>query len=291
MNPVAQAKGLCEHRPGRLRPHHLAILSGHPDSPSALSRRWIRRDLLFFLFPFLFSSFACSARAQNPSEEEQYLFDAANRERASRQLPALKWDPALAEAARRHAALMAKEDNLAHQLPGELPLDQRSARAGARFSRVGENIAVGPELEPIHAGWMHSPGHRANILEPRFTALGVGVVARAGQLFSVQDFSTAVEKLPIEAQEEKVGALLAAKGVQVTGETQLARSLCVDERAKPAHRSMTILHYEAPDISKLPEPVEQSIRGSRYRRAAVGACAPKPDESGIPRFRITVVLF
>jgi uncharacterized protein YkwD len=231
------------------------------------------------------------SRLPRHSDAERLFFDSVNRERATENLGPVKWDEALALAARRHASLMAKEENLVHQLPGELQLDQRCARAGARFSRVGENIAVGPEIETIHTGWMHSPGHRANILEPRFTALGVGVVEVKGELYAVEDFSTAVEKLSIDAQEAKVRALLTAKGVRVTGETQLARKVCADDRAKPAKMSMLILQYETADLTTLPEPVERSIRASRYGRAAVAACTPKPDESGIPRFRIAVVLF
>jgi hypothetical protein len=236
-----------------------------------------------------------TARAQKPSDAEQFFFDSANRERVAFQLPPLKWSESLADAARQHARLMAKHKTLAHRLDDEIPLGERAARAGARFSQVGENIAAGPEREPIHTGWMHSPGHRANILNATFNALGVGVIEEDGELWAVEDFSLAVASLGLQAQEEKVGALLLAKGLEVTNENQLARQLCVDENAVPskAKRAMLILHYEAPDISTLPEPVEERIRGNRHRfhQASVGACSPKYTSSAIPRFRITVVLF
>ena len=239
----------------------------------------------------LLIAFPCSLSAQKPSEEEQFFFDSANRERVAQQLPPLKWDNALAKAARRHASLMADQNNLAHQLPGELPLDQRAAQAGARFSQVGENIAIGPLAPAIHTGWMHSPGHRANILDVHFTALGVGVIADSGELYAVEDFAVAVASLPIEAQEEKVTALLAAMGLVVSTEREKARKLCSDELAPAGHRSMLILSYEAPDISELPEALERKIRDDKYREAAVGACQPKEGAAGIARFRITVLLF
>lgn len=246
-------------------------------------------------FTILVLIFPSSARAQKPSEAEQFFFNSANRERVALQLPPFKWDDALAEAARQHARLMAKQKTLSHDLSGELLLSERAGRAGARFSQVGENIAVGPELEPIHAGWMRSPGHRANILDAHFTALGVGVIEDDGELWSVEDFSVAVAALGLEAQEEKVGALLLAKGLELSRENHIARQLCVDENAVSgkAPRAMLILHYEAPDISRLPEPVEDKIRGNRHRfqKAAVGACFPKDTTSAVPRFRITVVLF
>src|SRR5216684_5557845 len=91
----------------------------------------------------LLLAFPCCLSAQKPSAEEQFFFDSANRERVAQQLQPLKWDNALAEAARQHALVMAEQANLSHQLPGELPLDQRAGQAGARFSQVGENIAIG----------------------------------------------------------------------------------------------------------------------------------------------------
>ncbi len=240
--------------------------------------------ILFFVFP-------CSLFAQKPSAEEQFFFDSANRERIAQQLPPLKWNNALAEAARWHALLMAKRDDLSHQLPGESPLSQRAAHAGARFSEIAENIAVGSQAPSIHAGWMHSPGHRANILDVHFTALGVGVIEDHGQLYAVEDFSTAIANMSIEAQEEKVTALLAARGLVVSTEREKARKLCSDELAPAGRRAMLILSYEAPDISELPEPLERQIRDGKYREAAVGACQPKESATGIARFRITVLLF
>jgi len=240
--------------------------------------------ILFFVFP-------CSLFAQKPSAEEQFFFDSANRERIAQQLPPLKWNNALAEAARRHALRMAKQDNLSHQLPGEFPLAQRAGQAGARFSEIGENIAVGQWLESIHTGWMHSPGHRANILDAHFNALGVAVVEDNGRLWAVEDFSIAVAYMNTEAQEEKVTALLAARGLVVSTERENARKLCSDDRAPTAHRAMLILSYEAPDIGELPEPLERQIRDGKYREAAVGACQPKESATGIARFRITVLLF
>jgi hypothetical protein len=230
--------------------------------------------------------------AQKPSSEEQLFFDSANRERIAQQLQPLNWDNALAEAARHHALLMAQQANLSHQLPGELPLDQRAGHAGARFSQVGENIAMGRQAPAIHTGWMHSPGHRANILDAHYTALGVGVVEDDdGELYAVEDFSVAIASLAVEAQEEKITALLAARGLRVTSERDNARTLCSDELAPAGHRPMLILRYETPDISELPEPLEQKIRDGKYRDAAVGACQPKESATRIARFRITVLLF
>ena len=97
--------------------------------------------------------------------------------------------------------------------------------------------------------------------------------------------------MSIEAQEEKVTALLAARGLIVSTGRENARKLCSDDRAPTGHRAMLILRYEASDISELPEALERQIRDGKYREAAVGACLPKESAIGIARFRITVLLF
>src|SRR5229473_5891560 len=77
--------------------------------------------LLHSTLTILLLAFPCSLSARKPSAEEQFFFDSANRERVAQQLQPLKWDNALAEAARRHALLMAEQADLSHQLPASLP--------------------------------------------------------------------------------------------------------------------------------------------------------------------------
>ncbi len=57
-------------------------------------------------------------------------------------------------------------------------------------AEVGENIAKGyPSPEAVMKAWMNSPGHRRNILNCDFEALGVGVIRGSnGRLFWTQDF-------------------------------------------------------------------------------------------------------
>jgi uncharacterized protein YkwD len=128
---------------------------------------------------------------QKASAPEQALFDAANQERKTRQLAPLRWSPALASAARQHAQMMAQKNALAHQFPGQSDLGTRVRLAGVRFRAVAENVALGPSAESIHAQWMKSPPHRANLLDPDLDSIGIGVARRQSQLFAVQDFSQA----------------------------------------------------------------------------------------------------
>ena len=133
-----------------------------------------------------------SAVAQPKGESaEQQLFQAINRERAPNGLPPLKWDEALANAARQHAETMASQKQLSHGFPGELSLPSRATRAGARFSWLSENVAAGPNAENISEQWMQSPNHRANVLDADMDTIGTGAAERNGVVFAVADFSKA----------------------------------------------------------------------------------------------------
>src|SRR5271155_674311 len=168
--------------------------------------------------------------SSHPSADEKFLLDATNRERAAAGLQPLKWDDNLAAAARQHAQLMAHENFLLHQLPGEPPLDERAAQAGAKYAMIAENIAVGPNPEEIHDGWMHSPGHRKNILNAELTAIGIATTRGSGGLFAVQDFSRPIEALSLEQQEEKVVSLLKTTSLLAVDETEDARKTCSMDR-------------------------------------------------------------
>ena len=130
------------------------------------------------------------AQSKTASPERQ-LFDATNRERVAHGLPALQWNDALAVAARKHAGEMAHKEALSHQFPGEPSLPSRVKQAGAHFSWLSENVALGTNTSLIHAAFVKSPQHRANILDTDMNVMGVGIVERNGQLFAVEDFSKA----------------------------------------------------------------------------------------------------
>ena len=139
-------------------------------------------------FSLLFSWISATAQPKADLAGQQ-LFQAINRERAASGLPPLKWDEALASAARQHAELMAEQGSLSHGFQGELSLPSRANRAGARFSWLSENVAAGPSAENISQQWMQFPNHRANLLDADMDTIGAGAVERNGVIFAVADFS------------------------------------------------------------------------------------------------------
>jgi len=134
---------------------------------------------------------AAGVAQQSTVSSERELFDSTNRERQAHGLPALKWNDALAVAARKHASEMAHKDALSHQFPGEPNLPSRVKQAGAHFVWLSENVAYGPNTSLIHAQFVKSPRHHANILDTDMNVMGIGIVERNGQLFVVEDFSKA----------------------------------------------------------------------------------------------------
>lgn len=123
----------------------------------------------------------------SPQEAAQRLFWLVNQERQKHRLPVLQEDPLLEQVAWQHSEDMGKNKYFAHISPrGEDPND-RFHRAGGR-GHVGENIALDSSIESAHRRLMNSPGHRANILDPQFTHLGVGAYFNGSQYYFTQLF-------------------------------------------------------------------------------------------------------
>lgn len=112
------------------------------------------------------------------STEMQQVLDLVNVERTSRSLVPLRFAPELNVAALVHTQRQAADGDIFHTDPrdGSDPGD-RISRAGYSFGTWGENVAAGyRSSESVMAGWMTSPGHCRNILNPAFTEIGVGYV-------------------------------------------------------------------------------------------------------------------
>lgn len=109
-----------------------------------------------------------------------------NRERVAHGLQPLTVNGRLNRAAQGHSEDMVAEDYFSHYGPsGDSPASRMRA-AGYIYSanigyEIGENIAWGTlglsTPKSIVEAWMHSPGHRANILDPHFRETGMGIVA------------------------------------------------------------------------------------------------------------------
>ena len=153
-----------------------------------MKMRWV---WLVAMVGLVFGSTWAQPGTSGTTEAERFLMQSANRERQAQGLPALRWDDALASAARQHAGAMAVQRSVAHTLPGEPSLPGRATRAGVHFSWLSENIVATTDAASAHSAFMHSANHRANILDSDMDTVGIGVVERGGQIYVVEDFSKA----------------------------------------------------------------------------------------------------
>jgi uncharacterized protein YkwD len=92
----------------------------------------------------------------------------------------LAWNASLGAAAQGHSKAMAYGNYFAHRDPdGDTPAD-RARAAGYRGRQIGENIAAGQgSPNKAMAGWLASPGHCANLMNPMFTQVGAGYATDA----------------------------------------------------------------------------------------------------------------
>ncbi|NGZ82768.1 CAP domain-containing protein [Duganella aceris] len=155
---------------------------------------------LFFAACLPLAAFA----APEWSDAGQIILDGVNAARAEgrscggKQYPAappLRRNSMLESAALGHSQDMAAQQYFSHTAKDGSRADVRSQRAGYAWQRIGENIAFGqPTPQAVLAGWLSSPGHCANIMNPNFTEMGAayGLTAEqdAGVYYWTQMFGT-----------------------------------------------------------------------------------------------------
>lgn len=104
------------------------------------------------------------------------LVDETNAQRASNGLPELRANSQLNQAAQAKAEDMVARNYWSHATPDGKQPWWFVTNAGYSYTTVGENLAYGfIASNATVAGWMNSPGHRANILNSNFQDVGIGI--------------------------------------------------------------------------------------------------------------------
>lgn len=99
-----------------------------------------------------------------------------NIERKKEGLKPLKMDKKLSSVAQIKSEEMEKKGYFSHRSPQYGTPFQMMDKFDIKYKTAAENIAYGQETpEKVVKGWMNSPGHRKNILNPRFHEIGIGV--------------------------------------------------------------------------------------------------------------------
>jgi hypothetical protein len=239
------------------------------------------------------ATLALAAHAQeNSAEVARRIFELTNRDRQAHNLQPLQWNGALAAAAQAHADRMVVARFLSHDYPGEPSLVQRTSSAGAHFQAVAENIATGFSAPMIDSEWMHSATHRANILDPRMNALGVGLVERNGTMYAVEDFSDESESLSPRQVEQKVGELLRREGINPSAPRHAATLACQSHGGyPPGLTSGVVIGFDTGDLTRLPNQVVSQIHRGDFRSASVAACGSGESHHGFESFKVAIVLY
>jgi len=107
---------------------------------------------------------------------EAKMLQLLNDERTKRGLNPLKADPEMQVVARSHSKDMFARGYFSHYTPEKKdPFDRMKAQH-VIFVTAGENLALARTVLMAHEGLMNSPGHRANILQPSFGRVGIGIM-------------------------------------------------------------------------------------------------------------------
>ncbi|MCU1379936.1 MAG: SCP-like extracellular [Acidimicrobiales bacterium] len=110
--------------------------------------------------------------------DEGNHLDAVNRFRTANGLPALTWEEGAYAKVHRWSEKMAADGRLSHSV--------LTQGVPAGWHVLGENVAMNPSLDGAMTALEQSPAHRANLLNPRFTKVAVGVV-KAGTRYWVTE--------------------------------------------------------------------------------------------------------
>jgi uncharacterized protein YkwD len=173
-------------------------------------KRAAKSLVLFFLTLVLFAgTLLCSqqnrelpSRRQDLFSLEKKLIELINEERQKNGLHVVSFSPDLSHLARTHSQDMASRGRISHSSSDGRSYMERLVEEGFYFVAIGENVAFSPGYMPelIHQELMKSPGHRKNILDPKFDQVGIGAVVKKNKGYYVtQDF----RKAPV-LKDEKV---------------------------------------------------------------------------------------
>ena len=116
----------------------------------------------------------CNAAQANESVQR------INEARDAQGLPPLQVEDGLARKAQAWADRLAASGSLGHSsLTADVP---------GGWSYLAENVGSASSIAEMHALYMASPPHRANILDRRSNRVGVGVAEGGGRVYVVQEF-------------------------------------------------------------------------------------------------------
>jgi uncharacterized protein YkwD len=219
--------------------------------------------------------------------EEQLLY-LANQARQQAGAQPLALDPGLTQAARTHAQAMLDARQLSHQFEGEPSLPQRlAATTDLQLDQEGENVALDYDPEHGHQHLMLSPPHRANLLNPTYNVVGLGVVRSGNRLYIVQDFGHALPSYSVTDLKDRIAVALNQTRRQANQPELQRRDLLIADSvacsmaeadkvatapARKLAERFTVLTYTSLHPDTLPSGAAHAIASRTLHTFSVGAC-------------------
>ena len=219
-----------------------------------------------------------------------------NQARAQQGLQPLAVDDRLTQAARKHTAMMVKNHSLAHQVPGEPPPQTRISNEGMPSDAEAENVVLDQTVAGAHDSLMHSPPHRANILNPDYNAIGVGVIRSGDNLWVTEDFARRLPQMSEPQAEaavqtaieqwERAHGFSAPPRKEQTKLRRIACDMALNDSLDltPASRLPgvhDVFAWTAGNPSTLPKGVDRVLSGGLRGGYSLGACfAPSVSHPG-----------
>jgi cysteine-rich secretory family protein len=198
------------------------------------------------------------------AEAGRRLLEIANQDRAKAGLPPLKMDDGLAKAALAHAAAMAAQRKLSHQLSGEPDVEHRlAANTNVHLDKLGENVA--------------------NLLNAGYNVAGFSVVRSGSLLFVAQDFGHSLPSYSSHEAESLVADSVDRLRAQhhlpqlqlLSGSSAHAQACDMAKagslRSAPLAGRL-ILRYTTSQPQTVPENVARATNNPSIRAFAVGSC-------------------
>jgi uncharacterized protein YkwD len=221
------------------------------------------------------------------TEAERRLFDLANHARIEAGLAPLQADEGLTQAARAHAAAMAAQQQLSHQLSGEPALRQRlAAESKLHLDVAGENVAYAGSVEQASDNLMHSPQHRENLLSADFNVAGFAVVQSGPRLYVVQDFAHSLPSFSGGQAEDVLAEAVRRMRSEAklpelrrTDNAPAQSTACAmahaDSLKTPSPEGRYIMRYTAMEPGNLPSGISKIISDRSVNSLAEGTCFSK----------------
>ncbi|MBX3091943.1 MAG: hypothetical protein KF801_05470 [Cryobacterium sp.] len=237
-----------------------------------LFRRAIARFVgVLAVVALLSSMLVVSTSTPAMASGEGTILSLINRDRAAKGLGPLKLNSAINAVALNWAKSMAAKDSMVHN-------PNYSTQIPSGWTRAGENIAHGYSSPgAVHAAWMNSPGHRANILGD-YTDVGIAFITVDGSTWAVEDFAKYGKTSTPKPVTKPKPATSTKKPSATAKPTSQAHSPAPAKVATPP-KSAAPVSRPAPDLSFLPASERTPVTSNSSGAPSSGASAQPSDSS------------